>query len=113
QPRWLPITVRGISTSALVGAKSAPLADRKDGTPSKGRLTLVTMVPSSVVDDADRKRREMVGAAIHDMRHPLTMLSITVEMLAETATTGSRQLSGDVLRRLQRAVAQLSTHVDD
>jgi signal transduction histidine kinase len=113
QPRWLPITVRGIRTSALVGARSTPVVPRKDGKPNKDKVTLVTMVPSSVVDEADRKRREMVGAAIHDMRHPLTMLSITVEMLAESAAGGSRQLSNEVLRRLQRATAQLTTDVDD
>ncbi len=113
QPRWLPITVRDARTSALVGARSLATLSHKDGASGKDRVTLVTLVPSSVVDEADRKRREMVGAAIHDMRHPLTLLSLTIEMLAESATTGSPSLSQDVLRRLRRATAQLATNVDD
>ncbi|MGH2347771.1 MAG: ATP-binding protein [Chloroflexota bacterium] len=113
QPRWLPIAVRGMNTTALMGARIVSPSELVSSTQWESKVTMVTMVPSSLVDEADRKRREMVAAAIHDMRHPLTMLGVTVEMLANAAGSGPRQLSDDALRRMQRATAQLTTHVDD
>ena len=104
---------RGGATTALVGTRRAPTTEEDDER-GESQPIVVTMVPSSVVDEADRKRREMVATAIHDMRHPLTILGITIEMIASTAGSGTpRELSDTVLQRLQRVTAQLTANVDD
>ncbi len=112
QPRWLPVRIQGANTTALVGARlvAMPAQDTEQAGTS---VIVVTMIPSSVVGDADRKRREMIAAAIHDMRHPLTVLGVTVEMITSGTTAGTPEALNGMLQRLQRVTAQLITDVDD
>ncbi|MGH2411147.1 MAG: sensor histidine kinase, partial [Chloroflexota bacterium] len=74
---------------------------------------VVTLVLSAAVDEADRKRREMVATALHDMRHPLAILGITVDMMTGTGGTNIPEPSPGALQRMRHVVAQLATNVDD
>lgn len=111
QARWLPLMVRGTASTALVGARAMTMPSATEDTCTSA--VVVTMVPSLLVDEADRKRREMVATAIHDMRHPLTILGLTVEMITNTANDGALEPFGGMLQRLQRVTAQLTSNVDD
>jgi len=111
QPRWLPIVSRATRTTALVGARMMA-ESAEDGT-QPGPRVVVTMVLSAAVDEADRKRREMVATALHDMRHPLAILGITVDMMAGAGGTNIPEPSPGALQRMRHVVAQLATNVDD
>ncbi|HXT36731.1 MAG TPA: HAMP domain-containing sensor histidine kinase, partial [Chloroflexota bacterium] len=112
QPRWLPIVSRATRTTALVGARMMA-ESAEDGAQPGGCVVVVTMVLSAVVDDADRKRREMVATALHDMRHPLAILGITVDMMAGAEGAGLPAPPPGTLQRMRHVVAQLATNVDD
>jgi signal transduction histidine kinase len=73
---------------------------------------VITIIPSALVDEADRRRREMIAAAVHDLRHPITVQSLAIELLA-----GQLKHADDdrllLLEKLRRSTAFLTTSVDD
>jgi signal transduction histidine kinase len=67
-----------------------------------------------LVDNADRRRREMIAAAVHDLRLPITAQSLIIELFMAEVSSG--KVSGDVpmlLGKLQRATSYLAVSVDD
>jgi signal transduction histidine kinase len=98
-PRWVTLEPQNTPCSVLLKATSIP-----EG-------VAVTIIPSMLVDEADRRRREMIAAAVHDLRHPITIQSLAVELLTTHAHVSNE--IRPLLEKLRRATASLTTNVDD
>jgi two-component system sensor histidine kinase MprB len=71
------------------------------------------MVPNLLIDEADRKRREMVAAAIHELRHPVTVQGITLDLLRAYAATNLSPDAAAMIQRMARATAYLMACIDE
>lgn len=98
-PRWTTLEPNGVPCSVLLKASTVP-----EG-------VAVTIIPSALVDAADRRRREMIAAAVHDLRHPITVQSLAIELL--TGQMKHSPESSTLLEKLRRSTAYLTTSVDD
>jgi signal transduction histidine kinase len=99
-PRWVTLEPGGTARSFLLKATGSP-----DG-------AVITIIPNALVDEADRRRREMIAAAVHDLRHPITVQSLAIELLAAQM----KQADDDrllLLEKLRRSTAFLTASVDD
>lgn len=114
-PRWTALTTQGIDRSALVGATSLRMRSPSTRPVDPGQGAVVTIVPSALVDNADQRRREMIAGAVHDLRHSVTVQSLSIEMLhAQTLQDHRLEPQTDAaLQRLRRTTAQLTTGLDD
>jgi signal transduction histidine kinase len=101
-PRWTTLEPRNTPQAVLFKATATPFG------------AAVTLIPNTIVDDADRRRREMIAAAIHDLRLPVTAQSLAIELLttqlASDATAGDARM---LLSKLQRATSFLAVSIDD
>jgi signal transduction histidine kinase len=107
-PRWLPIKTSDGQATVLFSAAS--LSEPVE--PGRQPGAVVTMIPSVLVNHADRKRQEMLAAALHDLRHPVTIQVMSLDLLlSEEQVTRSPGIA-TILRRLQRATDSLVRDVE-
>jgi signal transduction histidine kinase len=109
RPRWLPIEPGGVKSTVLFGATSL------QGTNETGldRKVIVTMVPSILVDEADRKRQEMLATALHDLRHPIAIQTISLELLEDQPLEARSPEAVSIMRRLRHATDYLAKGVEN
>ena len=110
-PRWTTCTSDGESYTVLLSAASQPPAADARGLRPLGAV--VTMISSTLVDDADRRRRELIATALHELRHTASVQSVAVDMLAEEYAGGMLQDAGRLIDTLREATASLCTSLDD
>ena len=110
-PRWRSVVVGASEISVLVGVTAVDEI-AMGGSPSAGTV-LVTMVPGSMVDDADRKRREMLASAVHELRHPATIQTITLDLLATHLAADLPPEASMLMHRMERATAYLIACIDE
>lgn len=102
QPRWTTLQPGTTPQSVLLKVAATPSG------------AIVTLIPSALLNGADRRRRELVAAAVHDLRLPITVQSLAIELL--TTELSSTPEDSDVrmlLSKLQRATSALAISVDD
>jgi two-component system sensor histidine kinase MprB len=107
-PRWLPIETgigrSSVLYSAVTQGGTTELGDRPGA--------VVTMIPSAAVDHADRKRRELLAAALHDLRHPATIQMLSLDVLLSEELLTLSPTAATILRRLQRATDSLVRDIE-
>lgn len=111
RPRWRTLAVHNHEVVVLVGATSLDVEKGDD--PTSRDAAIVTIVPSALIDEADRKRREMVAAAIHEMRHPVTVQGITIDLLRAYASADLSPDAAAMIQRMERATAYLTACIDE
>jgi signal transduction histidine kinase len=101
-PRWATLEPGGTPKPVLFKVDATPFG------------AAVTIIPNTLVDDADRRGREMIAAAVHDMRLPITAQSLAIELLSmELANDAAASEARVLLSKLQRATSFLAVTVDD
>jgi signal transduction histidine kinase len=113
-PRWVTLRAGDITRSVLLS--SAPLRTRSpNGGAGRGVVSgaAVTMVPNTLVDEADRRRREMIAAALHELRHSVAVQSVAVDVLAADTSVDLPVEAKSVVGSLRGATAYLMTSLDD
>jgi len=114
QPRWATWGNTGRQQSVLLGATPLWAATRQDERASRGvEGVAVTMVPSALLNESDRRWREMLAAAVHDLRHPITIQSIAGEMLTANLQGNSSDEVRNLLGKLRHSTASMKASVDD
>jgi signal transduction histidine kinase len=101
-PRWTTLQPGNTPQTVLFKATPTPFG------------AVVTLIASILIDDADRRRREMIASAVHDLRLPITVQTLVIELLS--AQLASEEGAGDarmLLSKLQRATSFLSVSVDE
>jgi signal transduction histidine kinase len=112
RPRWQQIVVQGRQLTVLVGTTmhaAGGASSTRQGTAS----VMVTLIPESLIDEADRRRRELIAAAIHELRHPLAIQSLSVDLLAGQLLRDRTPEMATIVQRLQRATAYLTACVEE
>ena len=106
-PRWITIQTAARTRTVLLGAAPNLAGGRRRRVP---RGAVVTMVPSELLDDADRRRREMIAGALHDLRHGMAVQTLISDMLVASTLSGEAQT---LVERLRHSSAYLLTCIDD
>jgi signal transduction histidine kinase len=101
-PRWTTLEPGNTPQSVLFKATPTPFG------------AVVTLIASMLIDDADRRRREMIAAAVHDLRLPITVQTLVIELLTtQLAQDAGASDARMLLSKLQRATSFLSVSVDE
>jgi len=97
----------GQKRTYLIGA--TPSSGETGG---KGGAT-VTMLDTDLVNNADKRRREMIAAALHDLRHTVSVQTIALELLDGEQMGEGLVREHRVMRSLAGATAHLAAGLDD
>ncbi len=128
---------RVLATGHTIGAHEPPLRLPPDGSPSIGEryfnftyvpLPGVDGTPSGVVahgsdvtdhvramreaEDATRRREEILGMVSHDLRNPLSVISMAVEALADPASLDAVRVTRAV-SLIERSASSMRRMIDD
>ena len=106
-PRWITIHTATRTRTVLLGAAPNLAIERKRQVP---RGAIVTLVPSELLDDADRRRREMIAGALHDLRHGMAVQTLISDLLVASTLSGEAQT---LVERLRHSSSYLLTCIDD
>ena len=107
-PRWASLAPGGEPQGVLLGATSGRSGAERLG----AHQVLVTMVTSEFVDSADRRRREMIAGAVHDMRHAVAVQTLATDLLSYSPLADSPEVAA-IIDKLQHATASLSIGIED
>lgn len=106
-PRWATLSPEGVATDVLLGATSVPSETAR----ADVHRVVVTMIPSQFVDSADRRRREMIAGAVHEIRHAVTVQTLAADLLGYRSQSSPE--TALIIDKLQHATALLNVSVED
>lgn len=78
--RQATISIGERQQMALVAAQT--VTDAEINAPLGAQITLI---PSTLINEIDRKRRKLLDDVVHDLRHPVTVQKLLVDLLVEQA----------------------------